>query len=279
MTPKLLPVSTNHGGPGSFTGEDMAELHLHGSPAVISAMLDTLAAMPGLRSAEPGVCYTLHPHCNSYHHWVVLLLFQIIGYCCCCSVKRLTLACFPSCCTSQEFTKRYKRNEVKGCLCTTHHRIFWKNQRTTHRAFMHGKLDLTEAEGIADLINAETEAQRRQALSQMGVSTVQHHVCIGVRPHFGFLLVLSINTPHTARMKGALKNMCETWRKELLSCLAHVEAVIGNVICISHRTHVHEGTSLVCCNCCTPKYTNIPIPGNCRLWRRWTHRSRGGWGR
>lgn len=38
----------------------------------------------------------------------------------------------------------------------------------TRRAFENGKLDLTEAEAIADLIDAETEAQRLQALSQLG---------------------------------------------------------------------------------------------------------------
>ena len=80
-------------GPKSFTGEDMAELHLHGGRAVVAAALDSLAALPGLRPAEPG-----------------------------------------------EFTRR---------------------------AFDNGKLDLAEVEGLADLINAETEAQRRQALRQM----------------------------------------------------------------------------------------------------------------
>ena len=78
--------------PASHTGEDMAELHLHGGRAVAAAMLDALGKMPGLRLAEPG-----------------------------------------------EFTRR---------------------------AFLNGKLDLTEAEGVADLIAAETAAQRRQALRQ-----------------------------------------------------------------------------------------------------------------
>lgn len=41
-------------GPQSFTGEDVAELHIHGSPAVIRALLETLDSMPGLRLAEPG---------------------------------------------------------------------------------------------------------------------------------------------------------------------------------------------------------------------------------
>ncbi|MFC0410268.1 tRNA uridine-5-carboxymethylaminomethyl(34) synthesis GTPase MnmE [Roseomonas elaeocarpi] len=80
-------------GPRSFTGEDAAELHLHGGRAVIAAVGEALAAL-GARPAEPG-----------------------------------------------EFSRR---------------------------AFLHGKLDLTEAEGIAELVEAETEAQRQQALAQAG---------------------------------------------------------------------------------------------------------------
>jgi tRNA modification GTPase len=79
-------------GPASYTGEDSAELHLHGGPAVVAAVANALVAL-GARPAEPG-----------------------------------------------EFTRR---------------------------AFVHGKLDLTAAEGVADLIEAETEAQRRQALRQL----------------------------------------------------------------------------------------------------------------
>ena len=77
-------------GPDSETGEDMAELHIHGGRAVIAAVLRRSARLPGLRPAEPG-----------------------------------------------EFTRR---------------------------AFENGRLDLTAVEGLADLIDAETEAQRRQAL-------------------------------------------------------------------------------------------------------------------
>lgn len=80
-------------GPGSFTGEDQAEFHIHGSPAVRSAVLRSLSSLPGCRHAEPG-----------------------------------------------EFTRR---------------------------AFLNGRLDLTAVEGLADLIDAETEAQRRQALRQL----------------------------------------------------------------------------------------------------------------
>lgn len=79
--------------PASFTGEDVAELHVHGSAAVLERLAGVLAAMPGLRWAEPG-----------------------------------------------EFTRR---------------------------AFEAGKMDLTEAEALADLLAAETEAQRRQAVRQM----------------------------------------------------------------------------------------------------------------
>ncbi|MGQ0565028.1 MAG: tRNA uridine-5-carboxymethylaminomethyl(34) synthesis GTPase MnmE [Gemmobacter sp.] len=73
----------------SFTGEDVVELHTHGSAAVLSAVLRALSLQPGLRMAEPG-----------------------------------------------EFTRRALEN---------------------------GRLDLAQVEGLADLIDAETEAQRRQA--------------------------------------------------------------------------------------------------------------------
>jgi tRNA modification GTPase len=79
-------------GPASYTGEDSAELHVHGGPAVIDALIRSLVGL-GLRLAEPG-----------------------------------------------EFTRR---------------------------AFENGKLDLTQAEAVADLVDAETDAQRRQALAQL----------------------------------------------------------------------------------------------------------------
>ena len=41
-------------GPNSFTGEDVVELHVHGSPAVVRAVLSALSTMPGLRPAEAG---------------------------------------------------------------------------------------------------------------------------------------------------------------------------------------------------------------------------------
>ncbi|XP_023390290.1 tRNA modification GTPase GTPBP3, mitochondrial isoform X3 [Pteropus vampyrus] len=63
----------------------------------------------------------------------------------------------------------------------------------TRRAFAHGKLSLTEVEGLADLIHAETEAQRRQALRQLD---------------------------------GELGHLCRGWAETLTKALAHVEAYI-----------------------------------------------------
>ncbi|MFO1152557.1 MAG: tRNA uridine-5-carboxymethylaminomethyl(34) synthesis GTPase MnmE [Rhodospirillales bacterium] len=106
-------------GPGSFTGEDVVELHLHGGRAVVGGVLRALGRLPGLRPAEPG-----------------------------------------------EFSRR---------------------------AFANGRFDLTAAEGLADLVAAETAAQRRQALAQMG---------------------------------GALGRLYDGWRQRLLRALAHLEAAI-----------------------------------------------------
>ena len=63
----------------------------------------------------------------------------------------------------------------------------------TQRAFYNGKMDLTEVEGLADLLAADTSEQRKQALNQMD---------------------------------GVLRVYYERWRTELLGCLAHTEAVI-----------------------------------------------------
>lgn len=63
----------------------------------------------------------------------------------------------------------------------------------TRRAFLNGRLDLTEVEGLADLIQAETEAQRAQALRQMS---------------------------------GALAKRIESWREALIRQMAHLEATI-----------------------------------------------------
>lgn len=106
-------------GPGSATGEDVGELHVHGGPAVVAGVLRALSAVDGLRPAEPG-----------------------------------------------EFTRR---------------------------SFENGKLDLTQAEAIADLVAAETDAQRRQALRQLD---------------------------------GELGRLYEGWRGRLLRAMALLEAAI-----------------------------------------------------
>jgi tRNA modification GTPase len=86
--------------PASYTGEDCAELHLHGGPAVVEAVIEALGGLE-LRLAEPG-----------------------------------------------EFTRR---------------------------AFQNGKLDLAQAEAVADLIDAETQNQAKQALAQLGGSLSQRY--------------------------------------------------------------------------------------------------------
>jgi len=116
--------------PHSETGEDMAELQLHGGHAVIAAVLGALGTIEGCRLAEPG-----------------------------------------------EFTRR---------------------------AFDNGRLDLTEVEGLADLIAAETPAQRWQAFRQL---------------------------------KGLIGDYAEAWRREIIEALALVEAGID----FSDEADVPEG--------------------------------------
>jgi len=106
-------------GPASSTGEDVAELHLHGGRAVAAAVLDALAGIEGLRAAEAG-----------------------------------------------EFTRR---------------------------AFENGRIDLAEAEGLADLLAAETQSQRRAALAMAG---------------------------------GALGRKVEPWRRRVLELAAALEAAL-----------------------------------------------------
>jgi tRNA modification GTPase len=106
-------------GPNTATGEDLAELHLHGGRAVVRSIEAALAALPGLRRAEPG-----------------------------------------------EFTRR---------------------------AFLNNRIDLNEAEGLADLLSAETEWQRRSAVQMAG---------------------------------GAFSKAVEQWREDLLLLSAGVEALL-----------------------------------------------------
>jgi tRNA modification GTPase len=103
-------------GPNSFTGEDVVEIHCHGSPAVVAGIQSALGRL-GVRAAEPG-----------------------------------------------EFTRR---------------------------AFESGRLDLTQAEALSDLIVAETESQRDQALAQAG---------------------------------GRLRKLAEQWRGDLIAIAAELEA-------------------------------------------------------
>src|ERR1700704_1561069 len=106
-------------GPASATGEDVAEFHVHGGRAVLSALFGALAGFANVRAADPG-----------------------------------------------EFTRR---------------------------AFENGKLDLTEAEGLDDLIHADTDRQRRQALRQL---------------------------------KGLLGDKARSWRAQIIEASALIEAGI-----------------------------------------------------
>ncbi len=106
-------------GPHSATGEDIAELHLHGGRAVVARALEALGRIAGLREARPG-----------------------------------------------EFTRR---------------------------AYENGRIDLAEAEGLADLLEAETESQRRAALALAG---------------------------------GALSRQVEAWQERILALSAEVEAAL-----------------------------------------------------
>jgi tRNA modification GTPase len=105
--------------PRSATGEDVVELHVHGSRAVVTSIFHELGRMDGVRAAEAG-----------------------------------------------EFTRR---------------------------AFENGKIDLTEAEGLDDLICADTEAQRRQAMRQF---------------------------------KGVLGECADDWRQQIIEIAALIEAGI-----------------------------------------------------
>ncbi|MXP26475.1 tRNA uridine-5-carboxymethylaminomethyl(34) synthesis GTPase MnmE [Altererythrobacter indicus] len=106
-------------GPNTATGEDLAELHLHGGRAVVAAVLKVLGTLPDLRPAEAG-----------------------------------------------EFTRR---------------------------AFANGRIDLSEAEGLADLLSAETEIQRQSAVAMAG---------------------------------GAFSQQVSQWRDQTLMFAAQVEAVL-----------------------------------------------------
>ena len=105
--------------PATPTGEDIVEIHCHGSLSVISAITSYLGRQTGVRPAEPG-----------------------------------------------EFTKR---------------------------AFDNGKMDLTEVEGLADLIDAQTQSQRRQALGQL---------------------------------KGVMRKQATSWRDQIITLSGRMESLI-----------------------------------------------------
>ena len=130
-------------GPATSTGEDLAELHLHGGRSVVAAVSETIAELESLRAAEPG-----------------------------------------------EFTRR---------------------------AFENGRIDLAEAEGLSDLLQAETQSQRRAALALAG---------------------------------GALSRKVAEWERQLLVLSAQVEAVLDfsdeGDVAEELRAEWHEGlTSLL----------------------------------
>ena len=106
-------------GPESYTGEDLLEFHVHGSRAVIDAIIKSISEIKNCRLAEPG-----------------------------------------------EFTKK---------------------------AFQNGKINLLQAESVADLISSETEIQRRQAIEIM---------------------------------KGNHSSKYENWRNKLIKILSNIEAKI-----------------------------------------------------
>jgi tRNA modification GTPase len=109
-------------GPQTVTGEDVVELHVHGSSAVVDSLFSVFQTYGSVRLAEPG-----------------------------------------------EFTRR---------------------------AFINNRMDLVEAEGLADLLHARTEIQRRMAVGHM---------------------------------LGDASSVYETWRNEMMEILAHVEAAIDFV--------------------------------------------------
>jgi tRNA modification GTPase len=133
-------------GPNSASGEDLAELHLHGGRAVVRAVESALASISGLRKAAAG-----------------------------------------------EFTRR---------------------------AFLNGRLDLNEAEGLADLLAAETEWQRRAAGAMMG---------------------------------GRFSAKVEEWRMDILQLSASTEAELD----FSDESDVEEQNNVTISICCKHLHDSI----------------------
>lgn len=94
----------------------------------------------------------------------------------------------------------------------------------TRRAFEYGRLDLTEAEGLHDLIHAETSQQRRQALRQLQVQRVP--------------LEPSLPCSADDSLQGELGVLYGKWAEELKSCLAHLEAGLNCPLCDKALAHM-----------------------------------------
>ncbi|KAF3690713.1 tRNA modification GTPase GTPBP3, mitochondrial GTP-binding protein 3 Precursor [Channa argus] len=148
-------------GPHSFTGEDSVEFHIHGGPAVITAVLQALA-LP----CTP-LLFNVNVQSTAREAFSFLVSSITLGF----FVTSLPIII---------------QGRVPGMRPADAGEF-------TRRAFQAGKLDLTEVEGLGDLIHAETEAQRRQALRQMS---------------------------------GELGRLYQDWSCKLKHCLAHVEAYI-----------------------------------------------------
>ncbi|WP_411340068.1 tRNA uridine-5-carboxymethylaminomethyl(34) synthesis GTPase MnmE [Sphingopyxis sp. J-6] len=154
-------------GPATATGEDLAELHLHGGRAVVAAVEAALAAMPGMRRAAAG-----------------------------------------------EFTRR---------------------------AFLNGRMDLAEAEGLADLLAAETESQRIQALAM-----VNGHVSRAVAEWQERLLGLM--APAEAELNFADEDDVEVGdivAERLISGMGALAAELGQWLARPVAEVIAEGLSVV----------------------------------
>ena len=129
-------------------------------------MLTTLGALPGLRHAEPGEFtkrLVIGQHCSSQHVvlWSSALRNSAVELCIvqqCCGALH---------CATVLWSSALRNSAVE--LCIAQHGRLYPSLCSSVRAFFNGKFDLTEVEGLADLIHSETEAQRKQALRQMEV--------------------------------------------------------------------------------------------------------------
>lgn len=147
--------------PHSFTGEDVVELHTHGSRAILTEMLAALGELPGLRMASPG-----------------------------------------------EFSRR---------------------------AFYHQKFDLAEIEGMADLIDAETQEQKRQALRVMGGAFSEQ--CLSLRASLLKTLAYAeafLDFPDEDLPASAVEEM----EQEMKAVAANIQAMLGQA---KHSRAIREG--------------------------------------